>query len=379
METVGAYRFNSFLESNSSMARIFNFSPGPAVLPEAVLQQAKDELLDWHGSGMSVMEMSHRGKEFMGIAAKAEADLRELMGIPANYKVLFLQGGASAQFAMVPMNLLRGKKSADYINTGEWSKKAIKEAKLHGAVNVAASSEATRFSTVPPLKDWKLDPNAAYVHYTPNETIGGVEFSFVPDIGNVPLVADMSSTILSRPIDVTKFALIYAGAQKNIGPAGLTIVIVREELLGQVLPGTPSMFNYKIHADNESMYNTPPTYTWYIAGLVFEWLKKNGGLKAMAETNQRKATKLYAAIDASAGYYKNPVEKTSRSWMNVPFTLKDDKLDEPFLKVAKSAGLLQLKGHRSVGGMRASIYNAMPEAGVDALIAFMQDFMKNNS
>jgi phosphoserine aminotransferase len=360
------------------MARVFNFSPGPAVLPEAVLQQAKDELLDWHGSGTSVMEMSHRGKEFMGIAAKAEADLRELMNIPANYKVLFLQGGASAQFAMVPMNLLRGKKSADYVNTGEWSKKAIKEAKLFGAVNVAASSEATKFSTVPPQKDWKLDPNAAYVHYISNETIGGVEFSFVPATGNVPLVADMSSTILSRPIDVTQYGLIYAGAQKNIGPAGLTIVIVRDDLIGQVLPGTPSMFDYKIHADNESMYNTPPTYAWYIAGLVFEWLKKNGGLKAMAVTNQRKAGKLYAAIDASGGYYKNPVEQTSRSWMNVPFTLKDDKLDEPFLKGAKSAGLVQLKGHRSVGGMRASIYNAMPEAGIDALIAYMQDFMKNN-
>jgi phosphoserine aminotransferase len=360
------------------MARVFNFSAGPAVLPEAVLQQAKDELLDWHGSGTSVMEMSHRGKEFMAIAAKAEADLRELMNIPANYKVLFLQGGASAQFAMVPMNLLRGKKSADYINTGEWSKKAIKEAKHYAAVNVAASSEATRFTTVPPQKDWQLDPNAAYVHYTPNETIGGVEFSFVPDTGNVPLVADMSSTILSRPIDVTQYALIYAGAQKNIGPAGLTIAIVRDDLLGQVLPGTPSMFDYKIHADNDSMYNTPPTYAWYIAGLVFEWLKTNGGLKAMAETNQRKASKLYAAIDASGGYYKNPVEKPSRSWMNVPFTLMDDKLDEPFLKGAKAAGLVQLKGHRSVGGMRASIYNAMPEAGIDALIAYMQEFMKNN-
>lgn len=360
------------------MARVFNFSPGPAALPEAVLQQARDELLDWRGSGMSVMEMSHRGKEFMGIAAKAEADLRELLGIPANYKVLFLQGGASAQFAMVPMNLLRGKKSADYIYTGEWSKKAIKEAKLYGAVNVAASSEATKFSTVPPQKDWKLDPGAAYLHYTPNETIGGVEFSYVPDIGNVPLVADMSSTILSRPIDVTKYSLIYAGAQKNIGPAGLTIVIVRDDLLGQAQPGTPSMFDYKIHADNESMYNTPPTYAWYIAGLVFEWLKKNGGLKAMAETNQRKAGKLYAAIDTSGGYYKNPVELSSRSWMNVPFTLKNDNLDESFLKGAKSAGLLQLKGHRSVGGMRASIYNAMPEAGVDALIAYMQDFMKKN-
>ncbi len=360
------------------MTRIFNFSAGPAVLPEEVLRQAQDELLDWHGSGMSVMEMSHRGKEFIAIAEKAEADLRALMNIPANYKVLFLQGGASAQFAMVPMNLLRGKKSADYINTGEWSKKAIKEAKKFGTVNIAATAEPTNFTTAPPQKDWKLDPDAAYVHYTPNETIGGVEFSFVPETGNVPLVADLSSTILSRPIDVTKFGLIYAGAQKNIGPAGLTIVIVREDLLGQALPGTPSMFDYKIHADNGSMYNTPPTYAWYIAGLVFEMLLKKGGLKSMAEVNQRKAGKLYAYIDSTGGFYKNPVEKQSRSWMNVPFTLKDAALDEPFLKGTKAAGLVQLKGHRSVGGMRASIYNAMPEAGVDTLIAYMRDFMGKN-
>jgi phosphoserine aminotransferase len=360
------------------MARVFNFSAGPAVLPEEVLQQARDELIDWRGSGTSVMEMSHRGKEFMAIAEKAEADLRELLNIPASYKVLFLQGGASAQFAMVPMNLLRGKKSADYVNTGEWSKKAIKEAKLFGAVNVAASSEATKFTTVPGQKDWKLDPNAAYLHYTPNETIGGLEFNFVPDAGSVPLVADMSSTILSRPIDVTRYGLIYAGAQKNIGPAGLTIVIVREDLIGQTAPGTPSMCDYKIHADNGSMYNTPPTYAWYIAGLVFEWLKKKGGLKAMGEINARKAGKLYAYIDASGGFYKNPVEKQSRSWMNVPFTLKSETLDEAFLKGAKAAGLVQLKGHRSVGGMRASIYNAMPEAGIDALMAYMQEFAKKN-
>ena len=358
------------------MARVFNFSAGPAVLPEAVLQRAREELLDWHGSGMSVMEMSHRGKEFIAIAEKAEADLRELLGIPANYKVLFLQGGATAQFAMVPLNLLRGKKSADYVNTGEWSKKAIKEAKKFGGVNVAASSEATSFTTVPPLKDWKFDRDAAYVHYTPNETIGGLEFSFVPDTGGAPLVADMSSTILSRPLDVTRYGLIYAGAQKNIGPAGLTIVIVREDLLGGAVAGTPSVLDYKVHADNGSMYNTPPTYAWYIAGLVFEWLKANGGLKAMAAINERKAQRLYAQIDASGGFYKNPVEQQSRSWMNVSFTLKDAALDEEFLKGAKAASLVQLKGHRSVGGMRASIYNAMPEAGIDALIAYMQDFMK---
>ncbi len=358
------------------MTRIFNFSAGPAVLPEEVLKQAQAELLDWHGSGMSVMEMSHRGKEFIAIAEKAEADLRELMNIPANYKVLFLQGGATAQFAMVPMNLLRGKKSADYVNTGEWSKKAIKEAGKFCGVNVAATSESTHFSTVPPQKDWKLDPDAAYLHYTPNETIGGVEFSFVPQTGNVPLVADMSSTILSRPIDVSKFAVIYAGAQKNVGPAGLTIVIVREDLIGGAAANTPSMFDYKIHAESASMNNTPPTYAWYIAGLVFDWLKKKGGLKAMAEINRRKAEKLYAFIDASGGFYRNPVEKHSRSWMNVPFTLKEAALDEAFLKGTKAAGLVQLKGHRSVGGMRASIYNAMPEAGIDALIAYMRDFMQ---
>ena len=358
------------------MARIFNFSAGPAVLPLEVLERARAELTDWHGSGMSVMEMSHRGKEFLEIAAKAEADLRALMAIPANYKVLFLQGGASAQFAMVPMNLLRGKHKADYINTGEWSKKSIAEAKKYCSVNVAASSEADKFCSVPKRNTWKLDPDAAYVHYILNETIGGVEFQDIPDTGKVTLVADMSSTILSRPIDVARFGLIYAGAQKNIGPAGLTIVIVRDDLLGQTVAGTPSMFDYKIHADNESMYNTPPTYAWYMAGLVFEWLQARGGLKGMAEINRRKADKLYAAIDGSNGFYKNPVERSVRSWMNVPFTLKDAALDDPFLKGAKAAGLLQLKGHRSVGGMRASIYNAMPETGIDALIQYMQDFQR---
>ncbi|SRR5581483_6175977 len=359
------------------MTKVYNFSAGPAVLPEDVLKQAQQELLDWHGSGMSVMEMSHRGKEFIGIAEKAEADLRELLAIPANYKVLFLQGGATAQFAMVPMNLLRGKKKADYIHTGEWSKKAIKEAQKFCTVNIAASSESTKFTTIPPRGEWKLDPDAAYVHYCGNETIGGVEFFSIPDTGNVPLVSDMSSTFLSRPLDVAKFGLIYAGAQKNFGPSGLAVAIVREDLIGQVLPGTPSMFDYKIHADNGSMYNTPPTYAWYIAGLVFEWLKKKGGLKAMAEINQRKAKKLYDYIDGSGGFYKNPVAVSCRSWMNVPFTLREETLDEEFLKGAKGAKLLQLKGHRSVGGMRASIYNAMSEAGVDALISYMKDFAKS--
>jgi phosphoserine aminotransferase len=358
------------------MTRVYNFSAGPAVLPEEVLKQAQSEMLDWHGSGMSVMEMSHRGKEYIAIAEKAEADLRELLNVPANYKVLFLQGGATAQFAGIPMNMLRGKTSADYINTGEWSKKAIKEAKKYGAVNVAATSESANFTTVPPRAEWKLDPNAAYVHYCSNETIGGLQFHSVPDVGNVPLIVDMSSDILSRPIDVSRFALIYAGAQKNFGPSGLVLVIVREDFLGQALPSTPSVFDYKLQAENGSMLNTPPTYGWYIAGLVFEWLKKKGGLKAMAEINERKAKKLYDYFDSSNGFYRNPVDRNYRSWMNVPFTLKDAALDEEFLKGAKAAKLLQLKGHRSVGGMRASIYNAMPEAGIDVLIDYLKSFAK---
>ena len=356
---------------------IYNFSAGPAVLPKEVLLQAQAELPDWHGSGMSVMEMSHRGKEFMGIAKQAEADLRELLGIPANYKVLFLQGGASSQFAMVPMNLLRGKTSADYLNTGEWSKKAIKEAKRYGNVNVVASSEDRNFSYAPEFSSWKRNPAAAYLHYTPNETIGGVEIFDIPESGDVPLVADMSSTILSRPIDVSKFGLVYAGAQKNIGPAGLTIVIVREDLLGQTVAGTPTMFDYKIHADNESMYNTPPTYGMYVAGLVFQWLKKLGGLAAMERYNREKAALLYDYLDGT-GFYKSPVAKQNRSLMNVPFTLHDAALDEAFLKGASARGLLQLKGHRSVGGMRASIYNAMPKEGVIALVEYMREFERAN-
>lgn len=359
------------------MTRKYNFSAGPAALPEAVLQQAKEELLDWQGSGMSVMEMSHRGKEFMSIAETAEQDLRELLAIPANYKVLFLQGGASAQFAMVPLNLLRGKTRADYINTGAWSKKAIAEAGRYCEVNVAASSEAEKFSTVPDLVDWNRSSDAAYLHYTPNETIGGVEFPFIPETGDAPLVADMSSTILSRPLDVSKFGVIYAGAQKNIGPAGLTIVIVRDDLIGETLPTTPAMFDYKIHADAGSMYNTPPTYGWYLAGLVFKWLKQQSGLQGMAEINKRKAGKLYNAIDQS-DFYANPVDPACRSWMNVPFTLADSGLDKIFLNEAAEQGMITLKGHRSVGGMRASIYNAMPEAGVDTLISFMAEFERKN-
>ncbi len=355
------------------MARKFNFSAGPAMLPTAVIERAQAEMLEWDGSGMSVMEMSHRGKEYMSIAAKAEKELREVMSIPDNYKVLFLQGGASSQFAAIPLNLLGDKESADYINTGMWSKKAIAEAKRYCKVNIAGDTSDNGFTSVPTQAELKLDPNAAYVHYTPNETIGGVEFDYIPETNGVPLVADMSSTILSRPIDVTKFGMIYAGAQKNIGPAGLCIVIIRDDLLGKARDITPTMFNYATHAENDSMYNTPATYSWYMAGLVFEWLKEQGGLEAMARVNKRKADKLYAAIDAS-DFYGSPVAKNARSWMNVPFTLADPELDADFLKGASEKGLVTLKGHRSVGGMRASIYNAMPEEGVDALVAFMKEF-----
>jgi phosphoserine aminotransferase len=359
------------------MERIFNFSAGPAVLPVEVLERARDELLDWHGSGMSVMEMSHRGKEFMSIAAKAEADLRELAGIPDNYKVLFLSGGASTQFAMVPMNLLRGKTGANYVNTGEWSRKAIKEAKKYCTVNIAATSEDAHFTYAPAQDTWKIDPDAAYVHYTPNETIGGVEFNWTPNLAHLgvdlPLVADMSSSFLSRPLDVTRFGLIYAGAQKNVGPAGLCILIVRDDLMGMPLEGTPTMFDYKIHADNDSMYNTPPTYPMYISGLVLEWLKEKGGLEAMEKINIAKAALLYDLLDTT-GFYHCPVARQDRSRMNVPFTLKNPSLDDEFLKQAKARGLIQLKGHRSVGGMRASIYNAMPLEGVQALVEFMKEF-----
>jgi phosphoserine aminotransferase len=359
------------------MARVFNFSAGPAVLPEPVLQQAAQEMLDWHGSGMSVMEMSHRGKEFISIHADAESDLRELLAIPKNYKVLFLQGGAAAQFAMIPLNLLRGKTSADYVNTGQWSKKAIGDAKKYCKVNVAASSEQASFTHVPKQSEWKLDPGAAYVHVTTNETIGGVEFHWTPDTGSVPLVADSSSHILSRPIDVARYGLIYAGAQKNIGPAGLTIVIVRDDLIGEAAGITPSVFDFKIQADNDSMYNTPPTYGIYIAGLVFQWLKKLGGLKKMEEINIAKSGLLYDYLDQSE-FYHSPVAKEDRSRMNIPFTLKSDALDGEFLKDAEARGLTQLKGHRSVGGMRASVYNAMPMEGVQALVAFMREFERKH-
>ena len=359
------------------MTRVFNFSAGPAVLPEEVLQQAREEMLDWHGTGMSVMEMSHRGKAFVSIAEQAEADLRELLAVPANYKVLFMQGGATAQFSAVPLNIAKEDSVADYINTGAWSKKAIGEAKRFLKVNIAADA-GEPYASVPARESWKLTPNAAYVHYTPNETIGGVEFPFIPDVGAVPLVADMSSTMLSRPLDVTKFAVIYAGAQKNIGPAGLVVLIVRDDLLGKARPNTPSILDYSGMAKEGSMPNTPATYSWYIAGLVFQWLKKHGGVKAMGERNKAKADLLYGAIDNSAGFYRNPVEKTARSWMNVPFTLVNPELDKTFLAEAKNAGLVTLEGHRSVGGMRASIYNAMPLEGVKALVDFMKEFARKH-
>ena len=355
------------------MTRVFNFSAGPAVLPEPVLRQAAEEMLDWNGSGMSVMEMSHRGKEFMGIHAQAKADFAELVGLPANYKLLFLQGGGIGQNAIVPMNLLRGKTSIDVINTGSWASKSIKEAKKYAAVNVAASSEAEHFTRIPPRDTWQLDPNAAYVHTCSNETIGGVEYHWVPDTGDVPLVTDMSSSILSRPIDVSRYGLIFAGAQKNMGPSGLTVVIVRDDLLGGALPITPSAFDFKLQADADSMLNTPPTYAIYIAGLVFKWLKAQGGLAAMEQRNRRKAALLYDLLDATP-FYTNPVAREDRSLMNVPFTLRDDRLNEPFLKGAEERGMRQLKGHSSVGGMRASIYNAMSVEGVQALADYMNEF-----
>lgn len=359
------------------MSRVYNFSAGPAMIPEAVLKQAQEEMLDFSGTGSSVMELSHRSKEFIAVAEQAEADLREVMAIPANYKVLFLQGGASSQFSMVPVNLLNGAKKADYLLTGQWSKKAVVEAKRFCNVNLVTDNSESKFTTIADPSKWTFSDDAAYVHYTPNETIVGLEFDSIP-VTDKPLVADMSSNILSREIDVSKFGLIYAGAQKNIGPAGLTIVIVREDLLGNAMSNMPSMFDYKIHADNGSMYNTPPTNSWYLAGLVFKWIKDQGGIKAVEEINQRKATKLYEAIDNSS-FYSNPIDKKYRSWMNVPFILADDNLDKLFIEQAMINGLTTIKGHRSLGGMRASIYNAMPESGVDALVQFMAEFEKTNA
>ncbi len=356
--------------------RVFNFSAGPAVLPLPVLEQARDELVDWQG-GVSVMEISHRSKAFMAVAERAEADLRELLAIPSGYKVLFMQGGATGQFAAVPLNLSQPGARADYIHTGHWSERAIKEARRFLTVDIAADQAASNYSTVPDQSSLKLTRSAAFVHYTANETIGGVEFPYIPATGDVPLIADMSSTILSRPLDVSRFGLIYAGAQKNIGPSGITVVIVRDDLLGRARPGTPSVFDYKAFAEAGSMLNTPPTFGWYFAGLVLQWLKRQGGLAAMAELNRAKATALYAAIDTST-FYSNPVARNCRSWMNVPFKVATPELEKAFLAESAAAGLAHLAGHRSVGGMRASIYNAMPAAGVTALIEFMCEFERRH-
>ena len=355
------------------MTRVHNFSAGPAALPEPVLHRIREDIPDWGGTGMSVMEISHRSKEFVDCAEKAEAALRQLLGISDSYAVLFMQGGATLQFAMSALNLSSADETVDYVVTGSWGKKAVKEAGRFCNVNIAADAEDSGYTHVPSEGSWRKSSNAAYLHYTPNETIGGVEFHFVPDTSDVPLVVDMSSTILSRPIDVDRFGLIYAGAQKNIGPAGLTLAIIRKDLLDRARPETPTLMTYKAFADSGSMTNTPPVFAWYVAGLVFDHLLELGGLDAVAAVNERKSGKLYAAIDGS-DFYSNPVNEDSRSWMNVPFVLADPTLDPVFLEESKAAGLTNLKGHRSVGGMRASIYNAVSEASVDALIDFMHQF-----
>lgn len=359
------------------MSRVINFSAGPAALPLEVLEQARVEMPDWQGSGMSVMEISHRSKAFIAVAEQAEADLRELLGISDDYAVMFLQGGATLQFALLPMNLSPAGATVDYLVTGSWSKKAAKEAGVIRHVNVVADGGESNYTDVPDAGTWQLDPGAAYFHYTPNETIGGVEIDEPPDVGAVPVVADMSSTILSRPIDVGRFGAIYAGAQKNVGPAGLTIVIMRRDLLERAPADVPNIMRYKSHADGGSMLNTPPTFAWYLAGLVFDWVKRQGGVAAMEEQNRAKADLLYGAIDAS-DFYANPVAKPYRSWMNVPFTLARPELDGEFLAQAEAASLTNLKGHRSVGGMRASIYNAMPVDGVQALVDFMAEFERTS-
>lgn len=357
--------------------RAHNFCAGPAALPEAVLHKAQAELLDWHGKGLSIMEMSHRSDDYVAVAEKAEQDLRDLLAIPSNYKVLFLQGGASQQFAQIPLNLLPEDGIADYVDTGIWSKKALEEARRFGNVNVAASAKAYDYFAIPGQNDWQLSKNAAYLHYASNETIGGLQFDWVPDLGDVPLVVDMSSDILSRPIDVSQFGLIYAGAQKNIGPSGLVVAIIREDLLGKARSICPTMLDYKVAADNGSMYNTPATFSWYLSGLVFEWLKEQGGVEEMERRNRIKQELLYGAIDASE-FYTNPIAKNARSWMNVPFRLADEKLDKAFLAGAEARGLLNLKGHRSVGGMRASIYNAVGLDAVQALVGYMAEFEKEH-
>ncbi len=360
-----------------TMTRIFNFSAGPAVLPLEVLEEAQRDLLALPGVGMSILEISHRSKTFDEIIEGCEADLRKLAGIPDNYHVLFLQGGASLQFSMVPMNLLPAGGSADYIVTGAWSQKAVKEAKRVGGVKIAATTESENFARVPKQEELKLDPSAAYVHFTTNNTIFGTEFHYLPNVGNVPLVGDTSSDMFSRPIDVSKYALIYAGAQKNLAPAGLTLVIVRNDMLERTPSSLPTMMQYKVHAENKSMYNTPPVFSIYIMRLVMKWLLKEGGLAAIDKQNARKADKLYAEIDRT-GFYRAHAQKDSRSRMNVTFRLPSEDLEKKFAKEATAAGLDGLKGHRSVGGMRASIYNAFPEAGIDALVEFMKAFESKN-
>lgn len=358
------------------MRKVYNFGAGPGMLPEAVMLKAQAEFLDWQGTGCSVMELSHRGPAFANLIEQTEADLREIMNIPKNYKVLFIPGGASAQFAMVPMNLMSNHKRADYVVTGVWSEKAIAEAKRFGDVAVAAKTvvDAHQLLSVPPAESWQLRSNLDYVHYTPNETIDGVEFNFVPDVGEVPLVADMSSMILSRPVDVNQYGLIYAGAQKNMGQAGIVVVIIREDLIKEPVYLTPTLYQYQTYAANQSLYNTPPTYSWYMLGLVLDWVKRQGGVSAFYEVNLRKAKKLYDVIDQSQGFYHSKVHPSSRSLMNVVFGLPSEALDDRFVEAATKAGLAYLKGHRAVGGIRASIYNSMPESGVDALVQFMQEF-----
>jgi phosphoserine aminotransferase len=353
--------------------RIFNFGAGPAMLPFEVMQQAQAEFTDWHGTGISVMEISHRSDEFMAIAEQAEIDLRELLSIPDHYKVLFLQGGATSQFAMVPLNLLRDKKSADYLHTGMWSGKAIKEAGKYCKVNIGLTSEPEHFCSLPPVPDWNLNQDAAYVYYTDNETVHGVEFRSIPDTGDVPLVTDMTSNLLSKPIDVSRYGIVFAGAQKNLGPAGLVVVIIREDLVGHAGNSVPGMYDYAEHVNERSMFNTPPTYSWYMAGLVLQWVKARDGVRGMERQAIKKSGKLYQFIDNS-DFYHNPVACNCRSRMNIPFTLKDDTLNSMFISSANASGLLGLAGHRTVAGMRASIYNAMPEEGVDNLIDFMSRF-----
>ncbi len=357
--------------------RVYNFAAGPATLPLPVLERAQSELTDWNGLGMSVMEVSHRSSGFVAVAERAESLVRELLGVPEGYHVLFLQGGATGQFSAIPQNLAPVGSSVDIVNTGTWSAKTIAEAKRYAQVQVVADEADTAYTTVPAAGSFATTPGAAYLHYTPNETIGGVEFGYVPEV-EAPLVADMSSTIMSRPIDVSKFGLIYAGAQKNLGPAGLCVVVVRDDLVGHARPGTPSVWDYAQMSKNGSMLNTPPTFGWYLLGLTLEWVKETGGLGAMGERNQAKADLLYAAIDDS-GFYSNPVAKDARSWMNVPFLVADPSLEKTFVTQAAEAGLTNLDGHRSVGGMRASIYNAMPIDGVQALIDFMKEFEQQHA